>query len=411
MHNVCDSTAYSMSLRDAIDLGWLVPIRQKYITVDGLNLEDVDIVNGDLANDQRERAYLGDSDEREQALLHGVAKPLIDELVGDRQAILFSPGQEHAAKITAALNSYPGVYAACVIDSTIPSERDRIVEDYKLGAIKILVNCMVFSEGFDAPKTSVIANCRSTKSKSLIAQFIGRGTRPLPGVVDGPTTPEGRKEAIAKSEKPSCLVLDFVGSAKVRLASAVDLLAGEDVDPIDIEEAIRVSRESGEFDPREALSRAQQSRKEREAKSKKVLVTRTRAASAEYSADEIDLDDDRENDEIDAYYVTRIRPTRITRAQLNLLARLGYDRSAAKKLTKKGASKAISRALAVARNKAQSRYQQQFHSATTIGELHQIGGQIKRAIECGDAVYRDVAFQQRLRNAFTARAKEIKGVQ
>jgi superfamily II DNA or RNA helicase len=405
LHNVCDSTAYSMTLRQAIDLGWLVPVRQRYVTVKGLDLESVSIVGGDLDDGERERAYLGDSDEREDSLLHGVAKPFLAELKSE-QGIIFASGQEHAKKLTAALNSYPGVYAACVLDDTLPADRERIVDEFRRGTIRILVNCMVFAEGFDAPATSVIGNCRPTKSQTILAQFIGRGTRPLPGVVDGPLTPEERKQAIANSAKPRCLVLDFVGATgRLRLATTVDLLAGDDVDPIDLEEAVRVSREEGDVDPVEALERAKAARKERERakEAEKLLVTKRRAASIEYSADEVD------DTEFESYHQT-IRRDSITRGQLNLLVRrLGYNASKIKHLSKKAASREITKALAIARGKAKKSYQDRFQTAQTMGDLHCIGGQIKRAIEYGDVVMKDAGLQQQLRESFRKRAKELRG--
>ena len=64
--------------------------------------------------------------------------------------------------------------------------------------------------------------------------MIGRGTRPLPGLVDEHDTPDGRLNAILESEKPSVTVLDFVGnSGRHKLVSSADVLGGEyDLDDI-----------------------------------------------------------------------------------------------------------------------------------------------------------------------------------
>jgi hypothetical protein len=115
----------------------------------------------------------------------------------------------------------------------------------------------------------------------------------------------------------------------------LDLLGGDDVDPIDLEEAVRVSREEGDVDPVEALERAKAARKERERakEAEKLLVTKRRAASIEYSADEVD------DTEFESYHQT-IRRDSITRGQLNLLVRrLGYNASKIKHLSKKAASR------------------------------------------------------------------------
>jgi hypothetical protein len=44
-----------------------------------------------------------------------------------------------------------------------------------------------------------------------------------------------------------------------------------------------------------------------------------------------------------------------------------------------------------------------------MGDLHCIGGQIKRAIEYGDVVMKDAGLQQQLRESFRKRAKELRG--
>jgi type I site-specific restriction endonuclease len=91
----------------------------------------------------------------------------------------------------------------------------------------------------------VIIMGRPTKSRSLYAQMVGRATRPLPGVVDGPETAEDRRAAIAASPKASCLVVDFVGNAgRHKLMTSADILGGKVSDEA-IAEATRRARETG----------------------------------------------------------------------------------------------------------------------------------------------------------------------
>jgi len=65
----------------------------------------------------------------------------------------------------------------------------------------------------------------------IVGNCLGRGTRPEPRTVDRPELrddPAGRVAAIAASNKPDLLVLDFTGQVKVvGLASPADVLAGE----------------------------------------------------------------------------------------------------------------------------------------------------------------------------------------
>ena len=63
--------------------------------------------------------------------------------------------------------------------------------------------------------------------------MVGRGTRPLPGVVDGPETAEERRMAIADSAKSDCIVLDFCGNTgKHSLVSLTDILGGKMPDEV-----------------------------------------------------------------------------------------------------------------------------------------------------------------------------------
>jgi type I site-specific restriction endonuclease len=102
-----------------------------------------------------------------------------------------------------------------------------------LGLLPVLVNCNCFSEGFDSPAVELVVQAKPTKSRSLYAQQIGRGTRPLPGIVDGLDNAEQRRGAIAASAKPLLTVLDFVGnSGRHKLMTSLDILGGKTRDDI-----------------------------------------------------------------------------------------------------------------------------------------------------------------------------------
>ena len=104
--------------------------------------------------------------------------------------------------------------------------RREIVERFNAGTLQFLCNCAVLTEGFDAPVCSAIVMGRPTKSLSLYTQMLGRGLRPLPGTVDAVAEAFDRRMAILTSDKPNCLVLDFVGNSEHKLANAYDVLGG-----------------------------------------------------------------------------------------------------------------------------------------------------------------------------------------
>ena len=94
----------------------------------------------------------------------------------DWPVLVFATSVEHAQTI-AALLSRRGTPSRAVSGETEPATRRRIVEGFRHGDIKVLVNYGVFREGFDAPKTRVIVVARPVYSPNLYFQMIGRGLR------------------------------------------------------------------------------------------------------------------------------------------------------------------------------------------------------------------------------------------
>jgi hypothetical protein len=165
------------------------------------------------------------------------------------------------------------------IDGTTPDEdRDRIFGEYLAhpsgaGRGRWLFNVEVATEGFDAPDTEAIIILRPTMSRALYMQMIGRGLRPLDGLVDAVDAQEmlvrldlaesrgrelehlsrhrlaleqagdgslARRLAIAMSTKPTAMILDFAGNAgRHELANPLDLLGG-DFEPAERREAQRL---------------------------------------------------------------------------------------------------------------------------------------------------------------------------
>jgi len=145
------------------------------------------------------------------------------------------------------------------------------------GRVTVAGQCMLWTEGFDAPPTACVALCRPTKSRSFLAQMIGRGTRTLPGVVDGLGTPAERRAAIAASAKPDTLLIEFTGRHRIDLANPAEVLAGRELP----EDALKVVREAteDEADTRsleevkeDALEYAKQAEEERELQSRRDRV-------------------------------------------------------------------------------------------------------------------------------------------
>jgi hypothetical protein len=55
--------------------------------------------------------------------------------------------------------------------------RRGILRDFDQGRIRVLVNCMVCTEGWDSPGADCVLMARPTKSHTLYTQMVGRGLR------------------------------------------------------------------------------------------------------------------------------------------------------------------------------------------------------------------------------------------
>lgn len=284
--SVVESVAYQYDIRNAVDDGWLVPIRQTIVRTGEIDYTGIRQSKGDFTAADLERVMTA------ERALHAVCTPTI-EIAGRRRTLIFAAGVRHAEMMAEILNRHRPGCAAYVHGGMHRDERKRILTDYQCGRIQFLCNAQVLIEGFDDPGVSCVVVARSTMSRARYAQMIGRGTRPLPGVVDGPETPEERHAAIAFSLKPDLLVLDFAGNAgKHRLVTAADVLGGN-APPEVIGRAAKMA-EDGEGDVRamldEAAAEVERERQEAEREARRLAEeARKRALTASVQFETEDL--------------------------------------------------------------------------------------------------------------------------
>jgi superfamily II DNA or RNA helicase len=219
LKNVFESVAYEYSLPEAISDGWLVPIRSMTARILGLDFSGLRDVGGDLHQGELSRIM------EEEGQLHGVVDETLRRM-GDRKVLVFTVSVAQSKLLAQIFDRHIPNCARFISGETPPEERRQTIRDFETGKFRILCNCMVATEGFDCPSIGMVVVARPTKSRSLYAQMVGRGTRPLPGVVDG-DVPD-RSGAIARSGKPDCIILDFSGNAgRHSLASMPDILGGK----------------------------------------------------------------------------------------------------------------------------------------------------------------------------------------
>lgn len=174
-----------------------------------IDLTGVGTQQGDFKQGQ-----LQDATDKEY-ITHAAVKEMVAaaEKENRNHWLVFGTGVDHVNHIVTEINEQG--YTAVPVHSKMPAaERDRNIELYLKGEVTALVNMGVLTTGFDAPFTDLIGMLRATKSPGLWVQMLGRGTRPYYAEGYDLTTREGRRAAIANSEKPDCLVMDFAGNTK-----------------------------------------------------------------------------------------------------------------------------------------------------------------------------------------------------
>jgi superfamily II DNA or RNA helicase len=188
---------YVKSIFELIVEGYLSPLKGLEVRTE-VSVEDVGVQGGDFIAEELSRAI--NTKERNRLVVENYL-----ELAADRKALVFAADLTHARSLAEMFNAH-GVKAAWVSGETPLILRRSILEKLRRGELKVIINCMVFTEGFDEPSLDAILVARPTRSLVLYCQMIGRGLRPYPG-------------------KKNCLFIDFVdNSSKHRLISMQDLL-------------------------------------------------------------------------------------------------------------------------------------------------------------------------------------------
>lgn len=196
--------AYTRDIIDMIRQGYLVNAKGIRVRVDGLDLSRVARSGGDW----REGAL---ADAMHAALApKAIARAYVEHAAG-RQGIAFAPTVEFAYELAEAFRA-EGMLAEGV-DGAMPlQDRRRVLREFARGDVQVVTNCMVLTEGFDAPWCSAVVIARPTSSAPLYIQMAGRALRPHPG-------------------KSDAYIIDVAGvTGRHRLASVVDLAGADRVE-------------------------------------------------------------------------------------------------------------------------------------------------------------------------------------
>ena len=163
-----ESLAYEYSLRQAVDDGYLCPIKAQLIPLQ-IDIKDVRVQNGDYA--------AGDVGHALEPYLEQIADEMT-KYCADRKTVVFLP-------LVAISQEFRDIlvkkgFRAAEVNGDSP-DRAEIIADFATGGYDVLCNSMLLTEGWDCPPVDCIIVLRPTKSRALYAQMVGRGTRLCPG--------------------------------------------------------------------------------------------------------------------------------------------------------------------------------------------------------------------------------------
>jgi len=190
---------YKRSILWMISKKYLTDVRTKRIDLESLSMAGVKVGMGDW-----QAGALGDA--LMESKFDSVIADAYREHAGARQGIVFTPTVETAWAACDAMDRV-GIPSEVVSGETPREERQILYERFRTGRTRVLINCMVLTEGFDMPQAEVAVIARPTRSAPLYAQMVGRVLRPYPG-------------------KTEALVLDLVGASANKLCTLIDLEPG-----------------------------------------------------------------------------------------------------------------------------------------------------------------------------------------
>lgn len=157
---VFDTVSYDYEILDAINDGWLVPIEQQMVTIEGLDFSAIRTTAGDLNGG--DLAAILETEKN----LHGIASATLD-IISDKKTIVFTASVKQAEMLSEIFNRNRLGMSDWVCGETPKEDRRKSLEKFSNGSTQIMVNCNVLGEGFDEPSIEYVIQARPTKSRCL----------------------------------------------------------------------------------------------------------------------------------------------------------------------------------------------------------------------------------------------------
>ena len=154
------------SIAKLTEMGHLVPV--DYVEFDVADFSKLNKIGGDYDQDEVGR------------ILEEFSEDIVDtwkETCSDRPTVLFSSNVNQSKSLTTWFQK-KGITAEHIDGKTPPGVRAAVINRFKSGKTRVLCNCGIVIEGFDAPLASCVILAMSTLSLAKFLQCCGRGMRP-----------------------------------------------------------------------------------------------------------------------------------------------------------------------------------------------------------------------------------------
>jgi DNA repair protein RadD len=166
-----DVMVEAIPMSELIELGYLA--NYKYLAPPMVaDISSVKTRMGDYAVDDLAAAM-------DKATVIGSAVNEYRKYLSGKTAIAFCVSIDHAEH-TAQQFRDAGIRAQSVDGNMDPSRRAKLIDDLGTGALDVLTNCNIATEGTDIPAVGGAILLRPTKSIALYLQMVGRCLRPKP---------------------------------------------------------------------------------------------------------------------------------------------------------------------------------------------------------------------------------------
>lgn len=165
---------YQVQVSTLLDMGYLARIN--YYAMNPLGWDESNLRVNTTGADYTDKSVVR---EYERIDFYGYLVNIIERLMRPKSGIrrkgilVFTRFLKEAEQLT---HSIPG--CAIVSGETPKAERERILEAFKRGDIKVVANVGVLTTGFDYPELDTVVMARPTMSLALWYQIVGRCIRP-----------------------------------------------------------------------------------------------------------------------------------------------------------------------------------------------------------------------------------------